>query len=661
MKNDVEAFNSVSIKITVYGDGNAQMTGSTSGFVEPGHASAPTFTISLSAAVTVTDAWGVTVLSGSGTKNVKVQIQDWGGYNHEWGMNVTGSGLDGLTCYNVSASGPTPSPTPKPATSTPTPKPASPTPTKKPTNTPKPATATPTKKPTSTPKPATATPTKRPTATPKPGTATPTPRSATATPTNRPATSTPTPTQSPNSTPTNTPTPKPTSAATSTPTPTEAPIPTNGIVIPGSDETDPSDPSDPTDPTEPSATDAAVTEPSDEGPGLVHTNPTGGPNTDNPDDKGNSLWWLWLIPILLIGAGAFRYRHLRRNKGMSNKEAWVNLIPGTSSVIYAVSNLLPSKKTETVQTATSSSQTGAGLATAMKEINEMKKAEAQTSAPKSSAPSNGLKAPVKRPAQYSVNRAAQNNDVPTSDAAKSVLEKTDTAKSAPVGLKPPVKRPAQFSSNPNVARQAKIENEAPKRPAASVNQAPAKGVPAEPKEKPAFKPAPAAPAATAAATATAVAYPKTRSTSGTTNYAAQMREIAQARKAEQEAKSAETAAKETPAAKEKPALKPPVKRPAQFSSNPNVARQARIENEAPKRPAASAAIPTSAAAKAVLDSTVTEPAHEPTREEIRKSILEKIEAKNRERQVEGKTETPRKISPSPFNKPAPTDDSNGSI
>ena len=394
---------------------------------------------------------------------------------------------------------------------------------------------------------------------------------------------------------------------------------------------------------------------------MVHTNPTGGPNTDNPDDKGNSLWWLWLIPILLIGAGAFRYRHLRRNKGMSNKEAWVNLIPGTSSVIYAVSNLLPSKKTETVQTATSSSQTGAGLATAMKEINEMKKAEAQTSAPKSSAPSNGLKAPVKRPAQYSVNRAAQNNDVPTSDAAKSVLEKTDTAKSAPVGLKPPVKRPAQFSSNPNVARQAKIENEAPKRPAASVNQAPAKGVPAEPKEKPAFKPAPAAPAATAAATATAVAYPKTRSTSGTTNYAAQMREIAQARKAEQEAKSAETAAKETPAAKEKPALKPPVKRPAQFSSNPNVARQARIENEAPKRPAASAAIPTSAAAKAVLDSTVTEPAHEPTREEIRKSILEKIEAKNRERQVEGKTETPRKISPSPFNKPAPTDDSNGSI
>jgi len=104
--------------------------------------------------------------------------------------NAVASQLGGAA--NLST-GPTATPTTKPATATPTTKPATATPTTKP------ATATPTTKPaTATPTPvsATATPTTKPaTATPtvKPATATPTTKPATSTPTPRPTTSTPVP------------------------------------------------------------------------------------------------------------------------------------------------------------------------------------------------------------------------------------------------------------------------------------------------------------------------------------------------------------------------------------------------------------------------------------------------------------------------------------
>ena len=287
-----------------------------------------------------------------------------------------------------------------------------------------------------------------------------------------------------------------------TPTPTEVPV----VVVPAVDETVPSDPDgDPTDPADSdnggdgsddvTANDPEGdgTTPTEESAVFVHTNPTGTNSKPVELDQKPSLWGLWLALAVLIIAGGLRYGYLRKYKGYSNAEALKNLIPGMGGLVYAVSSALPSKSSAaTTATTTQSSQTGAGLASAMKEINAMKKAEAmeqaKTAAASATTTSTGLKAPIKRPAQYSVNRASQTAAttapaatrpaatrpaaMSTSAAAAAVLKDTDVAKNnapktntAPV-QRAPVKRPPQFSSNPNVARQARLENEAPKRPAA---------------------------------------------------------------------------------------------------------------------------------------------------------------------------------------------------
>ena len=230
------------------------------------------------------------------------------------------------------------------------------------------------------------------------------------------------------------------------------------------------------------------TTPTEESAVFVHTNPTGTNSKPVELDQKPSLWGLWLALAVLIIAGGLRYGYLRKYKGYSNAEALKNLIPGMGGLVYAVSSALPSKSSAATTAATTqSSQTGAGLASAMKEINAMKKAEAMeqktTAAASATTTSTGLKAPIKRPAQYSVNRASQTAAttapaatrpaaMSTSAAAAAVLKDTDVSKNnapktntAPV-QRAPVKRPPQFSSNPNVARQARLENEAPKRPAA---------------------------------------------------------------------------------------------------------------------------------------------------------------------------------------------------
>ena len=127
----------------------------------------------------------------------------------------------------------------------------------------------------------TATPTPRPTATRTPD--------ATATPTPRPtATPTPEPTATPVPEPTATPTPDPTVTPTPEPTATPAPEPT-GTPVP-----------------EPTATPTHA-------PAAVATM-TPVPVVE-PPDEGRSLWWLWLLPLLLavaLAAGSVAYAGRRR-------------------------------------------------------------------------------------------------------------------------------------------------------------------------------------------------------------------------------------------------------------------------------------------------------------------------------------------------------------
>ena len=115
----VLAYDSVSIKITTYNSSNGQITGSTSNF-DSSYESAG-FTIYLSKAVNIDSAWGVKVLSGSGTSTIKVEIINWGdGYNKEYGLNFSavtdenGNAVDisDIQCYSVSSYGVAASATP---------------------------------------------------------------------------------------------------------------------------------------------------------------------------------------------------------------------------------------------------------------------------------------------------------------------------------------------------------------------------------------------------------------------------------------------------------------------------------------------------------------------------------------------------------------------
>ncbi|MBR6959140.1 MAG: hypothetical protein IKH76_01535, partial [Clostridiales bacterium] len=224
-----------------------------------------------------------------------------------------------------------------------------------------------------------------------------------------------------------------------------------------------------------------------------------------------TTWWPWLLLALVVMLIAVRFLYLNKGKGYTVKESVRYFIPGTGTPDPSAAPAVYGQRTSSA--GTGSSQTGAGLAASMKEINAMKMSEANGNNAVKASPAviPGVRQPIKRPPQYSVNHAGQTRTgTPQSSSA-----------STPVTQRAPVKRPPQYSSNPNVAQQAKIQNAAPKRPAA---------------------------AATVAVSAAAT------------------KEMTK-----------------TPAA-----MKPPVKRPAQYSSNPNIAQQAKMQNAAPKRPATSA-------------------------------------------------------------------------
>lgn len=194
--------------------------------------------------------------------------------------------------------------------------------------------------------------------------------------------------------------------------------------------------------------------------------------TEDPNKTTFNPLWLLLILILLIVAAYLRYRQLK-NKGYKGNDIALYFIPGTYMTVENIMNSFGKKDKKTPVVAypeTGSTKTGGyNAASAMKELSKM--------------------------------------DDPASAVA--VGKTTETVNST--AFKAPIKRPKPQSS-------------APTRPAASASAA-------------AKKPAAPVTGTTAAAAAgflgkkkeeqTVEAYPVTRSTTATTNYAAQMKALKQ--------------------------------------------------------------------------------------------------------------------------------------
>lgn len=158
--------------------------------------------------------------------------------------------------------------------------------------------------------------------------------------------------------------------------------------------------------------------------GFVHVNPDQvSPNA--PNGKASAKWLWFILPVLLAGAAYFRYRNLK-NKGMGGKDIALNFVPGTSGVVYAIGNLIPSKQTVS---ADASSAQKFNQATAMKELRQMEEANAREDAKMHTT----QHAPIKRPKELSVNRAQAVSAAPSVKAAP-----TQHA---------PIKRPKELSVN----------------------------------------------------------------------------------------------------------------------------------------------------------------------------------------------------------------------
>ncbi len=158
--------------------------------------------------------------------------------------------------------------------------------------------------------------------------------------------------------------------------------------------------------------------------GFVHVNPDqASPNT--PNGKASAKWLWFIFPVLLAGAAYFRFRNLK-NKGMDGKDIALNFIPGTSGIVYAIGNIIPSKQTVS---ADASSTQKFNQATAMKELRQMEEANAREDAKMHTT----QHAPIKRPKELSVNRAQAAVTAPAVKAAP-----TQHA---------PIKRPKELSVN----------------------------------------------------------------------------------------------------------------------------------------------------------------------------------------------------------------------
>lgn len=431
------------------------------------------------------------------------------------------------------------------AAPTPTPKPA-PTATNTPTPTPKPANT-----PTNTPKPVA-------TATPKPATATATPKpAATATP--RPAaTATPKPAATATPRPAATATPKPAATSTSTPAAsgaTNTPVPAsvndsdddddddeNTEATPTPTTTESSDVSEVSEVSESETSEvsesavqsvAAAVEVTTEGGTEETATPTpthfpkaegvvGGPS--GKDDGGKGFPWWILIVLALLGAGGYRYYSLKK-QNMSGKDILFDFIPGgvigniaerfgyssgtpvteqpetingylktsnTKSIRPIYSNTPDARAKEAPRGAAPVGQKSAA------ELHELAQKKAAQKAAAATAP--GLKAPIKRPKELSVNHAAQSAapkaaPAPVKPAANTasaprgaapvgqksaaelheLAQKKATQKAAATtapGLKAPIKRPKELSVNHAAQAAANKPVPAAPRPASHATSAP---------------------------------------------------------------------------------------------------------------------------------------------------------------------------------------------
>jgi len=400
-----------------------------------------------------------------GDGSVTFKVVGWGNPNGSYWISISGTNLPNpmsATVSSISVKAANPTATPKPAT--PTPKPATPTP--------KPATPTP--RPTNTPVPAQTThqTTAAPAQTTQQTTAAPaqtTQQTAAA----APAQTQPAETQAT------------TAAATTTTTTTAAASEETSVTeeaVSGEETSEPTLISAVGEVVEGETYDETVVmdETHEDGTpvvmGFVHVNPDQvSPNTPNSDKK--SFMWLWfIIPVLLAGAAYFRYRNLK-NKGMNGKDLALNFIPGTSSLVYAAGNLIPSKHTVAADAATTQKF---NQASAMKELRQMEEANAREEA-KAAKSAPVQKAPIKRPKELSVNRAAAtaaavtavkapsapktqavNSNSPAAAAARERAEaakvqnemrkmeqarKDNEAKMQEIKSRPPIKRPKELSVN----------------------------------------------------------------------------------------------------------------------------------------------------------------------------------------------------------------------
>ena len=287
--------------------------------------------------------------------------------------------------------------------------------------------------------------------------------------------------------------------------------------------------------------------------------------TEDPNKSTFNPLWLILILILLIVAAYLRYRQLK-NKGYKGNDIVLYFIPGTYMTVENIMNSFGKKDKKAPVVAypeTGSTKTGGyNAASAMKELSKMDD-PAAVGKTTETVNSTAFKAPIKRPKPQS--------PAPTRPAAAAAkkpvtpISKTPAAAAAPaaaaglLGKKNdkeqtveayPVTRSTTATTNYAAQMKALKQEETMDNNAPS----PFKPISAnkEPEKPSAPSPAPEAPKASSSSPISGLAglfgrkkdkdkpveaYPQTKSTTATTNYAAQMKALKQ-----EEEKDAEAAA-----------------------------------------------------------------------------------------------------------------------
>ncbi len=419
---DVNAVNTVGVRITVWDSGSGQATGALSGFPDGVSGS---FVIYLSKPVNITSCWGCTIASGNGTSTIRFNITPYGNsLNHDWGCNFTaleGQSIDGLRCN--SASGTTGDPLPSATTTTTT-------------TTTVPAATTPAAT-----------------------------TSSTTAATTTSATTAATTTEGNGNQPSET-----TTVATTTGEETTS---SSEETLETSEQTDviPAD-------GETTAVTAEAGEPTDTPtPTTRHITASGLIKRGGDDDKkGGFPWWIILV-LLIAGAGGYRYYQLVTIEKLAGIDILCEFIPGgiIGTIVDKINPSLRATTTsapaepepEVVNGYLKTSNTKSirpmysNIPGARKEAMDAagKAAVAGTAAAAASTSSKSStvtpKPPIKRPSSASVNhaQAASANSGSVAEPKVAPVPKNPENK-VPLQQRPPIKRPKSLSSNRAVANAA---------------------------------------------------------------------------------------------------------------------------------------------------------------------------------------------------------------